>query len=169
MALDTTIKSGISWLGFVNNYVNKPLDISGALNGLTLESSRNPWAQDVDLILPGVMQTSEVALGSYLNQLNIPAVVTHRATPNGSVPSQLHFTPVSLISKAGSSAGANPTGQALFTAGDFTSTYQGEVLGVRTGRAVKKVIPQVCPTSWTLQQSARFRRPPSECLPARTH
>ena len=141
LALDTTIKSGISWLGFVNNYVNKPLDISGALNGLTLESSRNPWAQDVDLILPGVMQTSEVALGSYLNQLNIPAVVTHRATPNGSVPSQLHFTPVSLISKAGSSAGANPTGQALFTAGDFTSTYQGEVLGVRTGRAVKKVIP----------------------------
>jgi hypothetical protein len=65
LAVDTTAKSGINWLGFVNNYVNKPLGITSALNGLTLDSSRNPWAQDVDLLLPGVMQTSEVALGSY--------------------------------------------------------------------------------------------------------
>lgn len=141
LAVDTTAKSGINWLGFVNNYVNKPLGITSALNGLTLDSSRNPWAQDVDLLLPGVMQTSEVALGSYSLAPLISAVATHRAAPTASVPSQLHFTPVSLISKAASSAAGQPTGRALFTAGDFTSTYQAEVLGVRTGRAVKKVIP----------------------------
>lgn len=138
MSLNTIKESGLSWLGFVNNYVNKPLGLDQALQGLTMTSPHQPWAQDVDLILPGVLQTTKQTLGTY-GLLGVYRA-THTTTPKASVPSQVNFTPVLLSSRAVSSPASKPIGQALFTAGEFTSTYQSE-RPLANPKPITKTIP----------------------------
>jgi hypothetical protein len=140
MADNTVTKSGLNWRGFVDNYVNKPLGIDEDLKNLSLSSDRGSWAKDVDFVMGGVMQTSPVALGQYGNG-NIKTLAKVSAVPSDSaVPSQKHFTPLSMVSRAPEEVGANPTASALFTAGDFNRTYQGEFLGRRTAKNYKQPI-----------------------------
>ena len=145
MAAGTALKSGLNWRGFVDNYVNSPLNIGTELSNLNLESNRNDWASDVDFINGSSMQTSDVTLGDYegdltigLGKLSKTIKVNKTAKVNAApfatnIPSQINFTPVSLISRA-ATQGGKPTASALFTAGDFQRNYIGELLGIRNSK-----------------------------------
>jgi len=139
MAVDTLKNSGVSWLGYVNNYVNKPLNLGNALQGLTMNSQRMPWAQDVDLILPGAMQTSKQTLGTD-KQFGRSSRATHRAVMTQPVSPPGHFVPVSLISTAATTPNGSPSGKAIFPAGGFTSVYQSESL-FNKSKPIQKTIP----------------------------
>lgn len=148
MAANSAIKSGINWRGFVDAYVNAPLKIGSELSKLNLESTRNEWASDVDFINASSMQTSDITLGEYEGDLKVGVdwlstttkvgkTAKVNATPVATdIPSQINFTPVSLISRA-ASQGGKPTASALFTAGDFKRNYIGEFLGVRNSKTTQ--------------------------------
>ncbi len=141
MTDNTVSQSGLSWRGFVDNYVYRPLGLTRELDGITLASARNPWASDVDVLIGGVMQTSPVVLGSVGSGLTTEYGKVSALPTAPAVPSQLHFTPISLISKAPAQPDGTPVASALFTAGPFQSTYRN----LRLGR--RKVIQTPIPSS----------------------
>ncbi|MEB3235105.1 MAG: hypothetical protein VKM98_06735 [Cyanobacteriota bacterium] len=140
MADNTLSQSGFSWRGFVDQYVYKPMALDGELGGLTLASPRNPWANDVDVVIGGVLQTSPVVLGSTGSGLDIKYGQVSLTPIDVGLPSQLHFTPISLISSAPSRPVATSPASALLTAGPFKASYTGLRLG-RSSRFLNNSIP----------------------------
>lgn len=150
-ANNTLGQSGLSWRGFVDQYVYKPLGLDAELKDITLASVRNPWANDVDLLIGGVMQTSKVVLGKASSSTTEYGSVASRPTTPG-VPSQLNFTPISLISAAPDKLPLEPAASALFTAGPLQSTYSNLRLGRR--KVISRPIPSQLSNALSLIDAA---------------